>query len=161
MRKLPIFILLFLLYVSCQNDAGKKPTLLDTLAAKRAEIDSLGENPTGFDAIVQRKKKGGVDFYALGQEPGWSLDLDFEKNFSFSSYEGTQLTAPAMAADIQGNLSKYRTYTDEGEMIIQVRTEECFDSMSGQKYTHSVTVIIKTANATEPKIFKGCGSLLN
>ena len=154
-------ISIFLISISCQNSAGNKPPdAADTLAAKMAEIKSRPENYNSFTAILQRKKKEGIDFYAVGQEPGWTLDLDFEKEFIFSSYDGTRLKALSVPSDDQGNLSIYRVSSDDGEMIVQVSSGECADVMSGQKFTHSVTVIIKTAAATEAKIFKGCGDML-
>ena len=34
---------------------------------------------------MQEKMKEGIDFYALGGEPSWSLDIDFDKFMRFRS----------------------------------------------------------------------------
>jgi hypothetical protein len=34
---------------------------------------------------MQEKMKQGIDFYALGSQPSWSLDIDFDKFMRFKS----------------------------------------------------------------------------
>ncbi|MBZ0243720.1 MAG: copper resistance protein NlpE, partial [Bacteroidales bacterium] len=40
----------------------------------------------------------GVDFFAIGNEPFWSLDMDFEEKFYFEALAGISLSTPPIAS---------------------------------------------------------------
>ncbi len=109
---------------------------------------------------MQKKWKEGIDFYANGNEPFWSLDMDFEKGYRFKNLDGLEFKTPpvepvkAMDADV----TRYRAVTESGEIIIQLNHTECIDNMSGEKFDYSVTIDIKTGKETEYKTYKGCGN---
>ncbi len=117
-------------------------------------------NKSSYKKILYKKFQKGIDFYAFGNEPFWSLDMDFEKGYRFKNLDGLEFNAPpvepvkAMDADV----SRYRSITESGEIIIQLNQTECTDTMSGQKFDYSVTIDFKTSKGTDYKTYKGCGN---
>lgn len=110
--------------------------------------------------LLFKKYQLGINFYAVGNEPFWSLDMDFEKGFHFKNLDGLEFTSPpvepvkAMDADV----SRYRAVTESGEIIIRLNHTECTDNMSGQKFDYKVAVDFKTSKETDYKTYKGCGN---
>ncbi|MEN8125025.1 MAG: copper resistance protein NlpE N-terminal domain-containing protein [Bacteroidota bacterium] len=110
--------------------------------------------------IIQKKYQEGIDFYAFGNEPFWSLDMDFEKGFHFKNLEGLDFNAPSVepVKAMDANVSRYRSITESGEIIIQLNQTGCTDNMSGEKFDYSVSIDIKTSNEEDYKKYKGCGN---
>jgi len=105
------------------------------------------------------KNQKGIDFYAAGNEPFWSLDMDFEKGFHFNNLDGLEFNVPVVKPDkaMDANVIRYRSVTESGEIIIQLNQTECSDTMSGQKFGYAVTVDVKTNKDADYKTYKGCG----
>ena len=55
---------------------------------------NTGDN--NINKIAQTKASEGIDFYALGNEPFWSLDMDFENEFKFKNLDGLIIIVPAV-----------------------------------------------------------------
>lgn len=136
------------------------PQNFDTPSTVQPDTSSETPEP-GFAALMQRKKEEGVDFYAIGQEPGWSLDMDTHKIIRFSSYEGTSMNSPDVDPVVKGDTTIYSSSTESGNMVVTIVKGECTDVMSGQKFTHSVTVKVKRGTDKDFKTFKGCGTLVD
>ena len=113
-----------------------------------------------YQQIMHKKSQEGIDFYAFGNEPFWSLDMDFEKTIRFKNLDGLDYNAPAVepvkAQD--ANVKRYRSVTESGEIIVQINQTECTDSMSGQLFDYSVSIDIKLSKETEYTSYKGCGN---
>ena len=120
------------------------------------EQDEMQESRTNLNL---RKWENGVDFYASGNEPFWSLDLDLDKMFTFSTPEGVAYRAPAVQPDLaQGApVRRYRTVTESGEMIVNLSEGECHDDMSGWAFSHRVRVELKLGADSEYTTYQGCG----
>ncbi len=113
-----------------------------------------------FQQILQKKGQEGIDFYAFGNEPFWSLDMDFEKVIRFKNLDGLEFNAPAVAPvkAMDANVSRYRSVTESGEIIVQLNQTECTDSMSGKKFDYSVSIDLKMSKETDYTSYKGCGN---
>lgn len=162
MRKLIATVLLFA--AACrQGNTGDPPAMASTAdtAANTPAVSGIDPMDSSFTALMQRKKAEGVDFYAIGQEPGWHLDIDKDSIFSFSSYEGTAMNTPPLMEELRGDTITYRASMELGEMIISIHKGECADVMSGRKFTHSVSVKIKRGTDKAFKTFEGCGAFAN
>jgi uncharacterized membrane protein len=59
------------------------------------------------------------------------------------------------------NTTTYTTSTESATMEISIVQGSCADVMSGQLYTHAVTVRIKRGTDKDFKTFKGCGTFVN
>jgi heat shock protein HslJ len=116
---------------------------------------------SSFTAFLQRKKAEGFDFFATGQEPGWSLEIDSTNLIRFTSDAMPVVNSPWIAPTTKENTTTYTTSTESATMEISIVQGACADMMSGQLYTHAVTVIIKRGTDKDFKTFKGCGTFVN
>ena len=88
----------------------------------------------------QDKFLNGVDFIAIGSEPNWTLELDFEKSMSFAAMDDIKITTPAVEGikTQDSDVTLYRSKTEKGELVITVIRDDCQDNMSGEKFTYKV-----------------------
>src|SRR5574341_1219262 len=97
-------------------------------------------------------RRRGVDFRAIGQEPGWLLEIDNEKSmYLLADYGEKKITAPAPAPrrDSAGTIT-YDTTAEGHHLTAVIRTRVCRDAMSGEELTHEVTVTL------DGKQYRGC-----
>jgi len=106
-----------------------------------------------------QKWKQGVDFYATGNEPSWSLDLDLDQAMRFDALGGPSLTTPSVdgvrAQD--GDVVRYRATTDGGVLAVQIVAGECRDTMADEVFSHRVSVEVRTSSDAAERRYEGCG----
>lgn len=112
--------------------------------------------PTGLpqmeDARVKQK------FKATGNEPFWGLEIDPKKNtISFKEPEGTSITVSIPRPQMLNGKLIYKTDANLGKLEVAILEETCQDGMSGEMFTHKVSVTFKTPEMEEAKTFRGCG----
>lgn len=151
MRYICILILLELMIFGCaQNNKAVKesdPKIIEE------------ENPDFY----KTKFDDGIGFTARGNEPFWSIDIDFDKGMMFTSLTDiSELNVPAVDVikELDEDSTWYRSITEESEIIVKLVSEACIDDMSGEKFSH--TVIVKTKRSVDNNYteFKGCGKFL-
>ena len=112
--------------------------------------------------FYQKKFMDGIDFFARGNEPNWTLELDLEKNFVFSLMDEWKISTPAVegikAQD--SDVTLYRAKAESGELIITVIRDNCEDNMSGEKFPYKVRVEAKRSTDENYHTFEGCGKYL-
>ena len=88
----------------------------------------------------QEKFVNGIDFFARGNEPNWTLEIDFEKAMNFASMDDIKVSTPAVEGIKApgSDITLYSAKTDNGELVITVIKENCQDNMSGEKFTYKV-----------------------
>jgi uncharacterized membrane protein/membrane-bound inhibitor of C-type lysozyme len=97
-------------------------------------------------------RRRGVEFRAVGNEPGWSLEIQGEKHLLFLGDYGMQRVAlPNPGVQTQGNVRRYHAITESVELQLEIVQQSCFDSMSGEPFPNQVTVTL------DGDIFYGCG----
>lgn len=102
------------------------------------------------------KKQAGIDFFALGNEPFWLMEIDKEKQISFLMVDSTQPTVfPYVAAIQQNGQYIYNTETPAAGMQIIITPQFCSDGMSDNWYEYKVEA---RYNGTT---YMGCGVRLN
>lgn len=103
--------------------------------------EPVESNPFSY----QEKFVNGVDFYARGNEPNWTLEIDLEKSMSFTTMDDIKLSTPAVegikAQD--SDVTLFRAKTEKGELIVTVIKDNCEDNMSGEKFSYKVRVEAK------------------
>ena len=104
-----------------------------------------------------------VDFKATGNEPFWSLEIDFDQKMHFKSLNHpedliTPVPEPDFAQDHQ--VERYRAVTEGGELIVSISRETCTDIMSGDKFPFRVSVSVKLSTDDEYTDYNGCGRYL-
>lgn len=120
------------------------------------------EKSSGKKNYLIDKYKNGIDFYASGNEPFWSLNMDFSKNFQFKNLDGFEMNVPPVKAvhAMDANVLRYRSVEISGEMVIQIIKEKCQDTMADEEYNYSVSVDIKMKEDNDYKTFNGCGNYI-
>ncbi len=161
-------LLLSLLLFECKSKnqqeeevTGKQEMTQDSQANPPAEPENRPAQPEGTPTNDQLKQMAdrGIDFYALGNEPFWSLRFDYDQAFNFSVFDGDTLITPpvegTMAQDAP--VTRYAATVEAGSMIVTISREDCYDDMSGEKFTHQVRVELKKGSATAFTTYNGCG----
>jgi putative lipoprotein len=99
----------------------------------------------------------GIDFRGVGQEPGWVLDLDDGRWIRYvGDYGATTVfaAAPDPERAPEGG-AVYRARGGDGrELVVAIRQTPCRDVMSGQSFTHAVSVRLDGGQVD------GCGRAL-
>jgi uncharacterized membrane protein len=98
-----------------------------------------------------------LDFRAVGQEPGWQLEIrkGAEMRLSYDYGNGTAVTpAPRVAVDSSSGTRTYHAVSEANDLSVVIVPVSCSDSMSGRQFPATVSV---TLNG---KTFRGCGEEL-
>lgn len=103
----------------------------------------------------------GIDFRALGQEPGWYLEIDDGTRITLvADYGERKVVTPAPAPVVEGGGARttYDVRTDSHTLSVVVHREPadrpCRDGMSG--FAIGETVIVRLDTTT----YRGCGKRL-
>ena len=109
-------------------------------------------------AIWEHAKLNGVDFRAVGNEPGWYLEIRNQETILFVGDYGTVLyefATPEPMIDRQERRTTYQTKADGKNLTIIIEGRPCRDTMSGESFDTSVHV------ALDHQRFQGCGRALH
>ena len=99
----------------------------------------------------------GIEFRAIGQEPGWSVDIDRERWLRYiGDYGDTRVLAPVPvpSRDTTDGSVTYRANAEGRDLVVVIRPTPCEDVMSGEAFSHTVSVRF---GETE---LRGCGRAL-
>lgn len=154
------------------NDSSNNPRLLDIGDNKLKLLKGNGKPVTGDLAdnfvlqkvssnkkkkIWKEERKKGVDFHAMGNEPSWSLTIDFKKKMIFHSLNGdtVSVAVPSMKVDEQSEARIMKADTEAGALTVALSPVGCVDDMSGWVYDYHVSVNVNG------KQYSGCGEFIN
>jgi putative lipoprotein len=111
-----------------------------------------------FLAIWEHAKLNGVDFRAVGNEPGWHLELTgggkllFVSDYGQSRYE---FNTPEPVSDAGARTTTYRVQNHEHTLVVRITGQACRDTMRGDSFESTVTVTL------DGRIHNGCGKALH
>lgn len=115
------------------------------------------EQPASFSMAL--KKKSFIGFKARGNEPFWSLEMDFNKQMVFKPMEGEPFIAPVpepvRPQDV--NAVSYRADTEKGSLHVTIFRKKCEDTMSGETFGYTVNIRVKQGKDGEFRGYMGCG----
>lgn len=117
-----------------------------------AGVPSIPASP--WDAAAAR----GVGFRAVGNEPGWFMEVDRGANPALRATldYGERIIEVASAQVLDGDPPGYEGTTADGtRVVVQVRREACSDGMSDRSYEASVALQVGE------RTYQGCGRFLN
>jgi len=109
-------------------------------------------------AIWEHAKLNGVDFRAVGNEPGWHLEISIGSKILFVSDYGQsryEFDTPAPKSDAKKQMTTYRTGQSDHTLEISITGKSCQDTMRGDSFESTVTVTL------DGRTYRGCGKALH
>ena len=109
-------------------------------------------------AIWEHAKLNGADFRAVGNEPGWNLEIRHQSmialatNYGMDQYE---FELPEAETDTTARTTRYKVVQDGHELLISLSGKPCRDVMSGESFETTVEVIF------DGQVLTGCGRALH
>jgi len=97
----------------------------------------------------------GVSFRAVGNEPGWYLEIQESRLLFVGQYATTRILVPDAIAEGTSQVRAYRVTAGAQQLRVDIVDEACVDNMSGESFPSRVTV---TLDGTS---FQGCGQALD
>ena len=97
------------------------------------------------------------DFRAVGQEPGWQLELRIgsEMRFTYDYGKNSAVTPAARAQlDARTGTRSFHGVTEANDLRVDIVPVACQDSMSGKSFPATVTVTLNDRS------YRGCGESL-
>jgi putative lipoprotein len=126
-------------------------------AERRAESPTLNEVATSAERPDpwREARERGIDFRAIGQEPGWYLEIDDGVSMRLIyDYGERNVVTPAPVVTTGAERTTYSGKTSTQVVTVVVEERPCEDVMSGEPSPKTVTVTI------EGRVLRGCGRLL-
>lgn len=102
-------------------------------------------------------KLRGIDFRAIGQEPGWFLELKKDKQLTYVGNYGRDtliFDSPKPDTESQGRRVVYRIKKAQQLLELVIADTPCTDSMSGFDFPQTVTLTVGG------ETYRGCGRYL-
>ena len=117
------------------------------------QADSLKKEKNNWAELREQ----GIDFRAGGNEPFWSLTVDFDDAMTLNIMSGDSITTavPKMKQDTASKARVLKAETESGSVKIQLYPTACMDSMSGKVSSHRVVV------EYGDKKYRGCGNYIS
>jgi putative lipoprotein len=118
------------------------------------ELDGASDTCRVVKDPWQDAEARGVVFRAIGQEPGWSLEIDKATMLLRYDYGERELQMPTPRAESKGPLTTYEGAAESRRLRVVIEDRACVDTMSGEKFPQTVTVEV------DGRTLKGCGRRL-
>ncbi|MBE9538083.1 MAG: MliC family protein [Proteobacteria bacterium] len=100
-------------------------------------------------------RRRGVDFRAVGNEPGWTLEIRHDHHILFvGDYGMNRVLFPSPTQSTEGALTVYAASNDKLQLKVEILDELCTDTMKGDTFTSQVAVYLGD------NTFTGCGNSL-
>ena len=109
-------------------------------------------------AIWEHAKLNGADFRAIGNEPGWHLEIRNQAKIVLVSDYGSsqqEFDLPEAQINTAARTTRYNAHQAGQEIILTISGESCHDSMSGEEFESKVEVVFNGI------ILRGCGRALH
>ncbi len=136
--------------------------LLATLAVASCTPSEHVENPStasdesSITSVWHKAKLRGVSFRAIGQEPGWLLEITTGTEILLiTDYGETKTAYPYAEPEVDSENRKTRYVIADGDVEILIEGRDCRDVMSGEQFSVTVTVTSKARRLA------GCGRALH
>jgi len=134
--------------------------LLTAISACGAQ-EEASEDPVAREQELARNnvwhkaKLRGVAFRAIGQEPGWLLEItNGEEILLVTEYGSTRTSMPYVEPIVYQEERRTQYVLEAYNTIVEISGERCTDVMSGEEF--EVTVTIKQTD----RELQGCGRAL-
>jgi uncharacterized membrane protein len=128
--------------------AAEEPVAPSAETAGATQASNLAQMPSWESA-----REAGVDFRAVGQEPGWLLDIYTRGIIKVVWAYGENYAAFAVVDPThpREGVTRYEGSSDGRSLVVTIRRAPCQDAMSGEPYPSTVEVVI------DQETLRGCG----
>lgn len=106
------------------------------------------------EAVWEAARLDGVHFRAIGQEPGWSLEIRDDRIDLVLDYGRTKVSVP-VEMETGDRWTTYRSTDDEHDVTVVLRGTPCTDTMSGERFETTVGLRV------DGRDLRGCGRPLH
>lgn len=109
-------------------------------------------------AIWEHAKLNGADFRAVGNEPGWTLEIRSQSRIVLVTDYGAgryDFNLPQPLIDVASATTVYDVAQDGETMVLTITAESCRDSMSGEQFESTVNIVMNE------RLLRGCGRALH
>ncbi len=130
-----------------------------SLSLKAVQSENTNKMKRDSTDLNMKKFKEGVDFYAMGNEPFWNLDLSINQFLRFKELYGDSINLGSVKGEkaMDANVTRYSAKTDKGLFTFTMSEQECYDDMSGDTFTYKVIVELNNPGDKNYKKLEGCG----
>lgn len=164
MRKRFIVSFAFILVLFISSCKSVKKTFVNQdLINESTQVLNLNSE-VGKEQIegCYQMQKRGVDFFALGKEPFWLVEIGFDKYIKLTTLSGRgidTITVPVIDSVVVRNLPivNYKGSSKQGEILVSIEQKACADGSSSIARNYEVHVSVKRPNDKKHAKFKGCG----
>ena len=147
---------------ACDSSAEEPDVVEEPAPSEAAPVSPRSETeppalsePT-VDPWTEARDRG-VGFRAVGNEPGWSLEIVPGQWIHFIYQYGERelfTPLPEGRTDPESGRLTYHTVTESHDLRVDIEEQDCSDTMSGEAFPTTVHV---TLGGT---LYRGCGRLL-
>jgi uncharacterized membrane protein len=111
----------------------------------------------GSQHVWEAARNRGVIFRAVGQEPGWVLEVEDSRITLVTNYGADEVVTPVPepVVDAASRTTAWHVVTETNDLRIEARAQSCADTMSEERFSMTVTI---TLNGTT---HHGCGRMLD
>lgn len=100
-------------------------------------------------------RRRGVDFRAVGNEPGWYVEIRHDSHILYvGDYGNTRVLMTKPVSSTEGEVSIYSASNGRNEVKVEIIDEACTDTMAGDTFASQVTLTYAG------KAYHGCGNTL-
>jgi uncharacterized membrane protein len=139
------FTLLLLTVVSACNTQQPEAALEDSV---------LREQELAKNDVWHAAKLRGVAFRAIGQEPGWLLEITNGEEILVVTNYGQTKESYAYVEPQEDKAARETVFQIDADTRVLIEGKPCTDSMSGESFEVTVTV------ALDGETLQGCGRAL-
>jgi len=110
------------------------------------------------EAIWEHAKLNGADFRAVGNEPGWHLEIyGGSKAVLVTGYGATRHEFDLLPPQVEGKTETtvLTSRSDKPRIVLKITGKDCSDTMSGEQFESRVDVDL------DGKVLHGCGRALH
>jgi uncharacterized membrane protein len=110
---------------------------------------------SSIESVWHKAKLRGVAFRAIGQEPGWLLEItNGIEILLVLDYGQTRTRYPYVKPVVYQEERRTQYIVDEDALVVEIRGQTCQDTMSGEQFEVSVTIVLADRQLS------GCGRAL-
>lgn len=109
-------------------------------------------------AIWEHARLNGVDFRALGNEPGWYMEISNKQDILLVTDYGQRtyrFPSSIIKSEPNDRTTIYSASSNDNIIEVVIKGDPCRDSMSGEAFAATVSVVVND------KRYTGCGKALH